>query len=99
VLIHLGWQLVCDTFVKRFLTYPDEENVRSHITEFGSQNAEFIITYERLYTAAVRFNGSIDIEFAREYFLRAPSLAQRISSQDVELQELFERAAAMLERS
>ncbi|WHU01480.1 hypothetical protein [Sphingomonas sp. NIBR02145] len=103
LLIHLGWRLVCDTFVERYTLYPTEDNVRAKISDLGAQNVEFILVFERVHAVAVRDSDAIDAELAKEYFLRAPSLAQRIHpDRDMEpSNDMFERvyqAIALLNR-
>ena len=97
ILVHVGWQVVCDSFVERFAAYPDEKNVRARANDLGVQNADFIIIYGLAHAAAAREGDSVDMEFAREYFLRAPSLAQRISRDGrFERNKLFELLAATI---
>lgn len=97
LLVHLGWRVVCDSFVERYSQYPMPEQVRAQIRDLGAQNVEFIQLFERIHAASVRDADAIDLAFAREYFLRAPSLAQRIlPRRRVDLGAIFERASDAL---
>jgi len=91
ILVHLGWRVVCDTFVERHGKYPSEQNVYEKIGDLGAQNVEFIILYARVHTASIRDPESVHADFAREFFIRAPSIAQRINQRrDSDFGTLFE---------
>ncbi|RYD94402.1 MAG: hypothetical protein EOP61_21750 [Sphingomonadales bacterium] len=91
MLIHVGWHIVCDAFVKNFGQYPSEENVQAHVHELGSQNAEFILTFAKIYAAAISHAEDIPYSFAEDYFMRAPSLGVRLSqSKDVMVEDFTE---------
>jgi hypothetical protein len=79
-LVHAGWTLVCDTFVERFKAYPTDEAVRNEIQALGAQNADFIITYRKIYESALSYADALTREFATAYFSRAPALSQRIAA-------------------
>ncbi|MDM8010369.1 MAG: hypothetical protein QUV08_05340 [Parasphingorhabdus sp.] len=97
MLMHIGWQIVSKAFVSQYLAYPNEKNVQAHVGTLGSQNAEFVTLFGKLYRDAIRNEESVEIEFAREYFLRAPSLAMRIhASVDYEEDELFKLLSQIL---
>lgn len=97
LLVHVGWQIVSDAFCREFIEYPSEDNVFSKSAKIGSQNCEFINLYRKIYEIAFRHQEDLKKDFAIQYFLRAPSLAARISS-NVELtdDELFQTIAAFL---
>jgi len=97
ILIHVGWQIVSNAYVREFLSYPTEGDIPTRIEKLGSQNAEFIGTFQKIYHSAIRFDNSLTLEFATEYFLRAPSLAVRISgSNSTDQAELFREIASLL---
>ncbi|MES2442824.1 MAG: hypothetical protein V4574_08330 [Pseudomonadota bacterium] len=79
LMVHLAWQIVCDTFVEQYDAYPTDEEIRKHIKNLGSQNVEFIITFRRIYEYSIGYMDQLTLDFATSYFLRAPSLARRIS--------------------
>jgi hypothetical protein len=96
-LIYLGWQLVCDSYLDRFGEYPSQGNVQARGKELGGQNIEFIMSYSAVYSSAVRNGDLVSIDFARDYFVRAPSLAERIyPDRMMKPQELFLQAAEVL---
>lgn len=78
ILIHTGWNIVCESFVNRFRTYPNDASIDAVVAEIGGQNAEFIKMYRNIHLQAIRHSNSINKEFASNYLLRAPSLAERI---------------------
>ncbi|MBO0748865.1 MAG: hypothetical protein J2O44_00330 [Porphyrobacter sp.] len=97
LLVHVGWQIVCGAFLETYLAYPSEENVAKQAGKIGTQNAEFVVLFERIYRIAIREDQRLPMEFAREYFLRAPSLATRISGRlDFEEEKLFQMIAQLL---
>lgn len=77
-LIHSGWNLVCDAFVRRFQAYPDDERITASASAIGGQNVDFVRTYRDIHLSAVRYARQVTPEFAANYLLRAPSLAERI---------------------
>ncbi|HVQ07084.1 MAG TPA: hypothetical protein VMS43_01480 [Allosphingosinicella sp.] len=77
-LIHSGWNLVCEAFVRRFQAYPDDERITGAASAIGGQNVEFVRTYRDIHVNAVRYARQVTPEFAANYLLRAPSLAERI---------------------
>ena len=78
IMIHAGWMMVCETYVRRFKHYPDNESVLKVVAEIGAQNAEFVNVYRRVYENAIRHPKQIGMTFAKEYLDRAPALSQRI---------------------
>ena len=78
VMIHIGWNIVCEAFVRRFKNYPDDENLASAAGEIGGQNMEFVQMYREVHSAAIQHSASVTRLFASNYLVRAPSLAQRI---------------------
>ena len=79
MLIHLGWHIVCNAFVSTYLAYPTPEAVMGKVGDLGTQDAEFVLLFERIYKAAIGQAGAIPFGFAVAYFQRAPSLAERIT--------------------
>lgn len=97
LLVHIGWQIVSNAFVTRWLSYPTDANIASHINELGVQNAEFIAVFEKIYRSAIRHQDTLTSDFAKEYFLRAPSLATRITGDaSYDEEPLFQMIAAYL---
>ena len=78
VLIHAGWNLVCEAFVRRFKAYPDDEQIVAAASAIGGQNVEFVRVYRDIHISAVRHSGQVTRDFAANYLVRAPSLAERI---------------------
>jgi len=100
LLVHVGWQIVSGAYLETYLAYPNEENVAKQATTLGAQNAEFVIMYERIYRLAVRQDQGLTLEFAREYFLRAPSMATRIAGRaDFDHEKLFQLIGQLLPAS
>ncbi|MFM5917079.1 MAG: hypothetical protein ACKOOL_06035 [Novosphingobium sp.] len=97
LLVHVAWRIVSDAFCEKFLTYPSDENVQNQVSEIGAQNVEFVILYKKIFEAASKQSELIDLEFAKEVFVRAPSLAHRISGEDqYTTDQIFDRIAALL---
>ena len=82
LLIETGWRIVSEAFCEEYLEYPTDQNVQTKTPTIGSQNVEFVLLFRKIRETAFRFPDQIPREFAIEYFLRAPSLATRISSRD-----------------
>lgn len=80
VLIHCGWNIVCEAFVRRFEAYPDDEHIYGAASVIGGQNVEFVKMYRDIHTEAIRHSRQLTPEFAANYIVRAPSLAQRIEA-------------------
>ena len=80
IMIHAGWTMVCETYVRRFKHYPDQESVLKVVAEIGVQNAEFVNVYRRVYENAIRHPKQITAAFAKDYLDRAPALSQRIDA-------------------
>ncbi|WP_144428184.1 hypothetical protein [Azospirillum thiophilum] len=78
ILIHTGWSIVCESFVNRFRAYPSDDSIDAIVSEIGGQNADFIKMYRNIHLQAIRHSKSVTKEFASNYLLRAPSLAERI---------------------
>lgn len=96
--VHIGWRAVSDAYIKRYGTYPAEDDVRTRVADLGGQNVEFVLLYEKVYSAAVRNEHAIPKDFAREYFLRSPSMAERIMEDgSFEPDWLFRYAAQLSE--
>ena len=83
VLIHAGWNLVCEAFVRRFKAYPDDDRIIAAAADIGGQNVEFIRIYREIHTSAVRHSAQVTREFAANYLVRAPSLAERIEGHPI----------------
>lgn len=81
VLIHAGWTIVCESFVRRFEAYPTDERIEAAVARIGGQNAEFIKMYRDIHTSAIRHADKVDRKFAANYLARAPALAERIGGQ------------------
>ena len=97
LLVHVGWQIVSGAFLETYLAYPSEENVARQADKIGTQNAEFVVLFERIYRIAIRQDEALPMDFAREYFLRAPSLATRIADREnFEDEKLFRLIAQLL---
>lgn len=100
LLIHVGWNIVADAYVRKYSALPSEPDVESRISDLGPQNAEFVVIFKRVYDQSVRHGENVGPDFAREYFLRAPSLATRISGIGFADQEaLFNQIAHLLPAS
>lgn len=78
MMIHTGWSLVCDAFIGRFGAYPSDEEVMKAASAIGGQNVEFVQMFRGIYEAAIKHAASIDREFAANFLVRAPALAERI---------------------
>lgn len=79
MMIHSGWTLVCDAFIRRFGFYPNDEEILKTAAELGGQNVEFIQMYRGIYNASVQHANSLDKEFAANYLVRAPAMVERIN--------------------
>lgn len=84
LLIHTGWSLVCEAFVRRFQAYPDDEHIMGAAAAIGGQNVEFLRMYRDIHVNAVRYAPQVRAEFAANYLVRAPSLAERIDGDSLE---------------
>jgi hypothetical protein len=80
VLIHVGWNIVCEAFITKFSTYPSDESMHSAASAIGGDNAEFVKMYRDIHKAAI-LTASVKREFAIDYLLRAPSLSERITGE------------------
>lgn len=80
LLIHCGWSLVADAYIHQFGEYPDGSSLQTRSKELGSQNTDFIRQFRDVYSQAAKVQKSskIPMTFAKDYFHRCPSLAQRI---------------------
>ncbi|ATW04420.1 hypothetical protein [Sphingorhabdus sp. YGSMI21] len=79
LLVHLAWHVVSEAYVAQYFSYPTEDDVRSRVADLGTQNVDFIVLFERVHSACIRDEKAIQMDFAEEYFVRAPSLAERIT--------------------
>jgi hypothetical protein len=61
-----------------FNAYPDDEHINAAASLIGGQNVEFIKMYRDIHIAAIRHSSAVNREFASDYLIRAPSLAERI---------------------
>jgi hypothetical protein len=89
LLIETGWRIVSEAFCEEYLEYPTDDNVQAKASQIGSQNVEFVLLYRKIRETVFRFPDDLPKEFAVEYFLRAPSLATRISSRSDWSQDQF----------
>lgn len=78
VLIHVGWNIVCEAFITKFCTYPTDESIHSAASAIGGNNAEYVKMYRDIHKEAI-LSASVKQEFAIDYLLRAPSLSERIT--------------------
>lgn len=78
MMIHTGWNIVCEAFIARFGAYPTDEEVLKAAAAIGGQNVEFVQMFRGIYEAAIKHSASIDREFAANFLVRAPALAERI---------------------
>ncbi len=78
MMVHSGWNIVCEAFIARFGAYPTDEEVLKAAAAIGGQNVEFVQMFRGIYEAAIRHAASIDREFAANFLVRAPALAERI---------------------
>lgn len=79
LMIHLAWHVVSQAYVAKYLAYPTEADVRTRVAELGVQNVDFIVLFERVHSVCIRDEEAVSAELAEEYFVRAPSLAERIA--------------------
>ncbi len=105
-LIHVGWNIVCEAFIRRFRAYPNDDRIDAVAAEIGGQNVEFIKMYRDIHVHAIRHANTVTHEFASNYLLRAPSLAERIepmltgtAEQDPLLRALLFEATQTIRRS
>ena len=89
LLIHAGWNMVCETFVDRFRAYPDDAHIEAAASVIGGQNVQFIKMYRDIHANAIRHSNSVTREFASDYLVRAPTLAERIDGERREGDDLF----------
>lgn len=87
LLLNAGWMMVCDAFVTRFNLYPTDENIRGVVHEIGSQNAEFVITFRKVYESSIKYGDRIDRNFAKRFVSRCPALSQRILRDNTPLEQ------------
>ena len=78
LLVHAGWNMVCEAFVSRFQAYPDDAHIVAAAAVIGGQNVQFVKMYRDIHTSAIRHSHSVTREFASDYLVRAPTLAERI---------------------
>ena len=79
VLVHIGWNMVCEAFIERFDTYPSDEAINAAASDIGGENAEFVTLYRRIHLEAAKNEPALSRSIAEHYLVRAPSLAERIS--------------------
>jgi hypothetical protein len=91
VLIHAGWTIVCNAFIRRFQAYPNDDRIEAAASQIGGQNVEFLKMYRDIHVAAIRHADAISRTFASNYLLRAPSLAHRITNEPQENGDQFLR--------
>lgn len=91
VLMNAGWMMVCEAFVLKFDKYPTEENVHSVVAQLGSQNAEFVNIFRKVYECSIREGDRLKRDFAHAFVTRGPALAQRVSGNTTPLAQ-FARA-------
>lgn len=92
ILVHAGWDIVCEAFVGRFQAYPNDDRIDAVAGEIGGQNAEFLKMYRQIHAHAIRHSHAVTREFASNYLIRAPSLAERIKGSRSVRQDSFRRA-------
>ena len=80
MMIHTGWNLVCDAFIRQFGAYPNDDEILKAAASLGGQNVEFVQMFRGIYNASIQHANEVDREFAANYLVRAPSLAERIYS-------------------
>lgn len=80
ILIHIGWHIISDTYIGRYLEYPDDQSLRKQISDLGSQNAEFIAIFRETYERNILGGGVTKVkpDYALAYLSRALSVADRI---------------------
>jgi hypothetical protein len=103
-LIHAGWNIVCEAFIRRFKAYPTDDRIDAVAAEIGGQNVEFIKMYRDIHVHAIRHANTVTHQFASNYLIRAPSLAERIEpklmgTKDPLLQALLSEAARTIRQS
>ena len=79
MMVHTGWSLICDAFIHRFSAYPNDDEILKAAPALGGQNVEFIQMYRGIYEGAIEHSGSVKSEFAANFLVRAPALAERIN--------------------
>ena len=84
-LVHAGWTIACEAFVRRFKAYPDDSHIALAAESIGGQNVEFLRMYREIHSAAIRDPRGVTSEFAAQYLVRAPSLADRIEGRSTPL--------------
>jgi hypothetical protein len=87
MLIHTGWHIVCEAFIRRFEVYPDDTRIIDAASVIGGQNVEFVRMYRDILSAAISHPKTVSKEFAANYLIRAPSLAERIEGHRVAIPE------------
>lgn len=78
MLVHTGWNIVCEAFIRRFQAYPDDTRIREAASTIGGQNVEFVTMYRDILSAAMQHPAAVSKRFAANYLVRAPSLAERV---------------------
>lgn len=96
MLIHLAWHVVCGAYLERFGAYPSEQDIYKRVKEIGTQNVDFLRNFQRVHSAVVGDPDVISDETAKEYFFRAPSLAERISGERFEPDALVSIASHLI---
>lgn len=79
VLIHLASNFVCDAYISAFRSFPTDASLHENASKLGAQNIGFIKLFRDMDAAALKHSSSVGEDFPREFFLRAPSMVQRIS--------------------
>jgi hypothetical protein len=78
MLIHTGWNLVCEAFIRRFQAYPEDSKIAEAAAAIGGQNVEFVRMSRDIHTSAIQHAGNVSKIFAANYLVRAPSMAERV---------------------
>jgi hypothetical protein len=78
MLIHTGWNIVCEAFIRRFHAYPDDDKIAAAASAIGGQNVEFVRMYRDIYRTAIQHAADVKTTFAASYLVRAPSMAERV---------------------
>lgn len=87
MLIHTGWNIVCEAFIRRFQVYPDDARITETASTIGGQNVEFVTMYRDILSSAMKQPAIVSKEFAANYLVRAPSLAERIEGRRAVMSE------------
>lgn len=78
MLIHTGWNLVCEAFIRRFQAYPEDNKIVEAAAAIGGQNVEFVRMYRDIHSNAIQHSANVSKIFAANYLVRAPSMAERV---------------------